>query len=313
MLRLQTRVVLVEALRLDDRVAERLEQRDAAILVGVGDVLGQRVDEELREVRFVALERALRRGDDRRDSAPRAPGSMSPLALVRLMNATFCVAKAPSSCAKSRALRSGPGMLILVSGPSPLPWPMSTTHDLIAGAGARRELRQRALDVDLRRLSAIVRLLRDAVLAEPLISASGMPKRVARGVGERLRELGERLRVLLFAAQPANDDQMRLRARSGKGSGKRQQRETAWNEPAPPPPLPASHVRVRVSCEPSRLAVRPLGGHERDEQQEDRRHVPQIHLIHDRHAVLAQRHVFGEACSPSPACSTARPFRSRCA
>ena len=54
-------------------------------------------------------------------------GSMSPLALVMSMNATFCVLNFASICAKSDALRSGPGMLILDSGPSPLPWPMRTS------------------------------------------------------------------------------------------------------------------------------------------------------------------------------------------
>ena len=72
---LQTRVGLVDALRLDDRVAKRLEQRDATVLVGVGDVLGQRVDEELREVRFVALERALGRRDDDAIRRRRAPAA----------------------------------------------------------------------------------------------------------------------------------------------------------------------------------------------------------------------------------------------
>ena len=56
MLRLQARVVLVEPLRFGDRIAECLEQRDAAVLVGVGAVLCQRVDEVLCEVRLVALE-----------------------------------------------------------------------------------------------------------------------------------------------------------------------------------------------------------------------------------------------------------------
>ena len=64
MLGLQTRVVLVDPLRFDDGVPKRLEQRDASVLVGVGDVFGQRVDEKLREMRFIALERALSRRDD---------------------------------------------------------------------------------------------------------------------------------------------------------------------------------------------------------------------------------------------------------
>ena len=41
------RVVVVHALRLGDRIAECLEQRHASVLVRVGDVLGERVDEEL--------------------------------------------------------------------------------------------------------------------------------------------------------------------------------------------------------------------------------------------------------------------------
>ena len=63
-LRLELRVVLVETLRLDDRVAKRLEQRDATVLVGIRAILGERVDEVLREMRLVALEGALGRRDD---------------------------------------------------------------------------------------------------------------------------------------------------------------------------------------------------------------------------------------------------------
>src|SRR2546421_581599 len=50
--------------RLDDRVSERLEERDTTILVGIRDVFRQCVDEELRKMRLVPLERALRRRDD---------------------------------------------------------------------------------------------------------------------------------------------------------------------------------------------------------------------------------------------------------
>ena len=58
--------------------------------------------------------------------APATVGIMSPLALVRLMNAMRWVGNAASSRAKSVASRSGPGMLMRVSGPSPAPWPIST-------------------------------------------------------------------------------------------------------------------------------------------------------------------------------------------
>ena len=46
---------------------------------------------------------------------------------------------------------------------------------------------------------------------------------------------------------------------------------------------------------PRSLPIRPLRRRRSaDEQQQHRRHVPQIHLIHHRHAMLAQRDILGE-------------------
>src|SRR5262249_53815587 len=105
--------------------------------------------------------------------------------------------------------------------------PVTDQYDdhLIARTSATGELRERALDVDLRRCPAIVRLRRHTVLAEPLNLGVRNTESFGRCVSERLSELGKRLRVLLFATEPANDDQMCLSDERLAGSTEREQHE----------------------------------------------------------------------------------------
>src|SRR5438874_92943 len=50
-----------------------------------------------------------------------------------------------------------------------------------------------------------------------------------------------------------------------------------------------------ISYEPSLLPICPFARHQANEQQEDDRHIPQVHLIHDGDAALTERDVLGKA------------------
>src|SRR5438876_11326007 len=51
---------------------------------------------------------------------------------------------------------------------------------------------------------------------------------------------------------------------------------------------------IRRSCEAHHAPVAPLGGDEPDEQQEERRHVPELAFLDDRHAAAAVADGFGQ-------------------
>src|SRR6185436_7462529 len=57
---------------------------------------------------------------------------------------------------------------------------------------------------------------------------------------------------------------------------------------------PSSTPALPPSCKPSCASIRPLGTHERYEQEEEERHIPEVELIHDRHAVLRHREILDQ-------------------
>ena len=106
-------------------------------------VVGERLDEELREARLVALAAGLGRGDDRSVPAPRAPGRNAPLELAVLTNATCWVEACRAAWRSPATVRSGPGRLNAACRPSKLPWPNSRMNTSSLGFDPRGEVGER--------------------------------------------------------------------------------------------------------------------------------------------------------------------------
>ncbi len=131
------------------RRSERPRAGDAAVLVRVGDVLRQRVHEELREVRFISLERALRRRDDH-SIGPRQH-RQHVAARAREIDERHLLRRKPTEqgCAKSRALEVGTGNADLRLLALSASMPDQHEHHLIPRLRPRGELAEHAFDIRL--------------------------------------------------------------------------------------------------------------------------------------------------------------------
>ena len=145
--------LLVRARHAELRRVERLEHRDPPVLVGVGAVAHQRVDEVAAEERRESFRAGSRR---RHDRAP-GPGQLleerarSSLPCSRRRRAST---EGSSAAARSSpGVMSGPGRLNFAALPSNVPWPISTMNTTSSSFAVLRQRGERPLDLLLRRLA----------------------------------------------------------------------------------------------------------------------------------------------------------------